>query len=298
MRRENVPGGASIRIDVWRIFGAMKKPSPRFVLQTGSAAVLLSLPFWAFAQTPPASAPAGASPAARAAAPAAPAVPSAADGGYLIGLSFGEQIRRTGITNEISIDDVTRGLKDAMGGKKMALSDQQQLQSFVKATVDAITARNSAAGKEFLAHNGQEKGVKTTASGLQYKVLIPGDAKAAAPRPTDTVTVQYRGALIDGTEFDSSYTRGQAATFPVNGVIKGWQEALVLMKPGAKWKVFVPPELAYGAQPRPGIPAGSVLVFEVELQSIKPAAAAAPPGPPPAPKMQIAPAAPATPASK
>jgi len=285
----------------------MKKPSTRFVLQTGGAVALLSLPLFAFAQTPPAPAPATTAlpaAAAPAAAPAAPAVPSAADGGYLIGLSFGEQIHRIGITNEVSADDITRGLKDALAGRKMAPADQQQLQLFVKSTIDAITARNKAAGKTFLAHNGQEKGVKTTASGLEYQILVPGDTKAASPQPTDTVTVQYRGSLIDGTEFDSSFSRGQPATFTVNGVIKGWQEALILMKPGAKWKVVVPPELGYDTQPRPGIPAGSVLVFEVELQSIKPAAAATAPAAPKTPAAlptrtaPATPAPPATPASK
>jgi FKBP-type peptidyl-prolyl cis-trans isomerase len=142
--------------------------------------------------------------------------------------------------------------------------------------------RNKAAAKDFLTKNGQEKGVKTTASGLEYKVLIPGDAKAPAVAPTDEVTVNYRGKLLDGSEFDSSYARGQPATFKVNGVIKGWQEALVLMKPGAKWQLFVPPELAYDASPRPGIPAGSLLNFEVELVSVKSSEAApsaAAPGP-------------------
>jgi len=284
----------------------MKKPSTRFVLQTGGAVALLSIPFFALAQTPPAPAPAAAAApgaAAPAAAPAAPAVPSAAEGGYLIGLSFGEQIHRIGITNEVSSDDVTRGLKDALAGKKLQPADQQQLQLFVKSTIDAITARNKAAGKAFLAHNGQEKGVKTTASGLEYQVLVPGETKAASPQPTDTVTVQYRGSLIDGTEFDSSFSRGQPATFTVNGVIKGWQEALVLMKPGAKWKLVVPPELGYDTQPRPGIPASSVLVFEVELQSVKPAVAATPPNAPKAPAapptrtIPPIPAAPATPAT-
>ena len=98
------------------------------------------------------------------------------------------------------------------------------------------------------------KGVKTTTSGLQYQILIPGDSKAASPKLADTVTVQYRGKLLDGTEFDSSYARNQPATFPVNGVIQGWQEVLPLMKPGSKWKVVVPPELGYGSTPRPGIP--------------------------------------------
>ena len=111
--------------------------------------------------------------------------------------------------------------------------------------------------------------MKTTASGLQYKVLVPGDAKAPPIAATDEVTVNYRGKLLDGTEFDSSYTRGTPATFPVNGVIKGWQEALVLMKPGAKWELYVPPELGYGANPRPGIPANSLLIFDVDLISAK-----------------------------
>jgi FKBP-type peptidyl-prolyl cis-trans isomerase len=98
---------------------------------------------------------------------------------------------------------------------------------------------------------------------------LPGDKKAAVIAPTDEVTVQYRGKLLDGTEFDSSYARGHARPFPVNGVIPGWQEALVLMKPGAKWQLFVPPELAYGNNPKPGIPGGSLLIFDVELVSVK-----------------------------
>ncbi|MGH8148863.1 MAG: FKBP-type peptidyl-prolyl cis-trans isomerase, partial [Steroidobacteraceae bacterium] len=111
----------------------------------------------------------------------------------------------------------------------------------------------------------------TTASGLQYRILRPGSG--APPRPTDEVTVNYRGTLLDGTEFDSSYKRGMPATFPVNHVIKGWREALVLMKPGSKWELYVPPELAYGEDSPPPIPPGSLLEFQVELLSIKPASA-------------------------
>ena len=250
----------------------MKKPSTRFVLQTGGAVALLSIPFFVLAQTPPAPAPAAAAApgaAAPAAAPAAPAVPSAADGGYLIGLSFGEQIRRIGITNEVSADDVTRGLKDALAGKKLLPADQQQLQLFVKSTIDAVTARNKAAGKAFLAHNGQEKGVKTTASGLEYQVLVPGETKAASPQPTDTVTVQYRGSLIDGTEFDSSYKRNEPAEFPVNAVIPGWTEALQMMPVGSKWQLVIPAGLAYGENAPPQIGPNSVLRFDVELVAIK-----------------------------
>jgi FKBP-type peptidyl-prolyl cis-trans isomerase len=154
--------------------------------------------------------------------------------------------------------------------------------------VAAIT-RNETAAKDFLARNGREKGVTTTASGLQYRVILPGDRKAAAITPTDAVTVQYRGKLLDGTEFDSTYARGTPASFTVRGVIPGWQEALVLMKPGAKWQLFVPPGLAYGENPKPGIPGGSLLIFDVELLSVKssgPAAAPAPAGSQPAPKSQ------------
>ena len=130
---------------------------------------------------------------------------------------------------------------------------------------------------DLLARNGHEKGVTTTASGLQYKVIAPGDRKAAAVAPTDAVTVQYRGKLLDGSEFDSTYARGAPVSFAVNGVIPGWQEALVLMKPGAKWQLFVPPELGYGASPKPGIPGGSLLIFDVELLSAKSSGAPASP---------------------
>ncbi len=141
----------------------------------------------------------------------------------------------------------------------------------------------SAAAKEFLANNGKQKGVVSTASGLQYRILAAGDKKAPPIAATDSVTVDYRGKLLDGTEFDSSYSRGTPATFPVNGVIKGWQEALVLMKPGAKWQLFVPPELAYGPRTQPKIPANSLLIFDVNVKSVEPANAPpkAPPGTPP-----------------
>jgi len=142
--------------------------------------------------------------------------------------------------------------------------------------MEAATTHNQAAAKEFLAHNAKEKGVTTTASGLQYKIIAAGNTKAATILPADEVTVQYRGKLLDGSEFDSSYARGTPASFTVNGVIPGWQEALVLMKPGAKWQLFVPPELAYGATPKPGIPGGSLLIFDVELVSVKSSGAQAP----------------------
>jgi FKBP-type peptidyl-prolyl cis-trans isomerase FklB len=217
-----------------------------------------------------------------------PAAPSADQASYLFGLTFGEQLHRFGITDQLVIDAVTRGMKDGLQGKKSAPADQQQLQAFVRSVMAATVARNQAVAAAFLEHNGHEKGVTTTASGLQYKVIAPGDPKAAAVLPTDRVTVQYRGTLLDGSEFDSTYARGAPMDFMVNGVIPGWQEALVLMKPGAKWQIYVPPALAYGANPQRGIPGGSLLKFEVELVSVKsttaPGTAAPPPDTKPAPK--------------
>jgi FKBP-type peptidyl-prolyl cis-trans isomerase len=136
---------------------------------------------------------------------------------------------------------------------------------------DAVAGQNRAQAQDFLAHNAQAEGVVTTASGLQYAVLKPGNATASAPKITDTVTVHYRGRLLDGTQFDSSDAHAMPATFRINGgVIKGWQEALQLMKPGAQWRLFVPPALAYDAATRPGIPPGSLLVFDLELLRIEP----------------------------
>jgi FKBP-type peptidyl-prolyl cis-trans isomerase FklB len=199
-----------------------------------------------------------------------------------------EQLHHFGITDQLSIDAVTRGLTDGLQGKKSTPTDQQLLQAFVRSMVAAGIARNQAAAADFLERNGHEKGVTTTASGLQYKIITPGDRKAPAVAATDRVTVQYRGTLLDGTEFDSTYTRGKPMDFTVNGVIPGWQEALVLMKPGAKWQVFVPPALGYGANPQRGIPGGSLLKFEVELVSVQsttqPTTPAAPPDTKPAPK--------------
>lgn len=215
-------------------------------------------------------------PAANSAAPAAaPPAPLTNDqSSYLFGVNFGEQMGRMGIGDKISPEAVNRGLKDGLHGKKMAPTDQQQLQSFVKTAMEDGVKHNKAAAVEFLAHNAKEKGIQTTASGLQYKVINAGDEKAASPKPTDEVSVNYRGKLIDGSEFDSSFKSATPVSFPVNGVIKGWQEALVLMKPGAKWKLYIPPELAYDNSPKPGIPGGSLLIFDVDLLSVKAPAAA------------------------
>jgi len=247
------------------------------------------------AQSPPPATPAPAATTAPAA-PAAPAPISNEQAGYLFGLTFGEQLRGIGISNEITADAITRGVKDGLQGKKSTPADRQQIQDYARAMMTAFAAHNKTAGQEFLAHNAKEPGVKTTESGLQYKVLAAGDAKAPPIAASDQVTVNYRGKLIDGTEFDSSFSRGQPATFGVSGVIKGWQEALVMMKPGARWELYVPAELAYGPGPRPGIPANSVLIFEVEVLSAKsnagPAANGGAPATPPPPHKPVAPTSP------
>jgi len=239
----------------------------------GLVLMLAAAPF-GLAQTSPPPVAAPGEPAAPA--PAAPQDTSIEHTSYLFGLTFAEQMHSVGISNQVDVDAIARGVKDGLQGKKSTRADQQQIQEYVRSIMVAAADHNKAAGQEFLAKNGKEKAVKTTASGMQYKVLTAGDAKAPVVLPTDQVTVNYRGKLLDGTEFDSSYTRGTPATFTVNGVIKGWQEALVLMKPGAKWELFIPPELAYGDKPRPGIPAGSLLIFEVELLSAKTAATTLP----------------------
>jgi FKBP-type peptidyl-prolyl cis-trans isomerase FklB len=247
----------------------MKYPTSRFVLRASGLCAWLATAPLAWGQTTPQTAPPAPVPA-----PAAGETeqPSKDQISYLFGLTFGEQLHTVGISNQVDTDAIARGIKDGLQGKKSAREDQQKIQGFVHLVMAQALAANKQAAKDFLEHNSHEKGVKVTADGLQYKVLIPGDAKAAAIQSTDEVTVQYRGKLVDGSEFDSSYSRGVPATFKVGGVIKGWQEALVLMKPGSKWQLFVPPELAYDNNPRPGIPAGSLLIFEVELVSVKPSA--------------------------
>jgi FKBP-type peptidyl-prolyl cis-trans isomerase len=240
------------------------------------AAVTLGVASLAVAQTPP-KAPAGPP----GADPAPPPSPDQAS--YLFGLMFGTQMHNAGMGTDVVMDAVTKGMKEGLQGKQPTATEQQQIQAYARASMQAQITRNQTAAKEYLARIAQEKGVVTTDSGLEYKILAVGDKRAPDIKPTDKVTVEYRGTLIDGTEFDSSYSRGMPATFPVNGVIKGWQEALVLMKPGAKWQLFIPPGLAYGDNPRPKIPGGSLLIFEVNLLSAlppAPAPAAAAPAPP------------------
>lgn len=203
---------------------------------------------------------------------APPAPVTDAEASYGFGLSFGEQLRRFGVTDELSMAELSRGVADALAGRATTPEDLQRLGAFLDALRGRLAERNRLAAQQFLATNARSKGVRSTPSGLQYRIVAPGNAKSPLPLPDSQVTVHYRGTLLDGSEFDSSYRRGQPATFGVDGVIKGWQEALVLMRPGAKWELFIPPDLAYGDTPPPSIPPGSLLRFEVELLAVSSAA--------------------------
>jgi FKBP-type peptidyl-prolyl cis-trans isomerase FkpA len=208
--------------------------------------------------------------------PAAPA-DTRAQGSYSLGLSLGSQLRSQGLTQDsIAVDRVVQGLRDALSGSSQATdADLDKVNALITNARNEAGARNKETAKKFLADNGKKKGVVTTASGLQYRVIAAG--KGASPKATDQVSVHYKGTLLDGSEFDSSYKRGEPATFPVNGVIKGWQEALQLMKPGAKYELYIPPELAYDMNSPPVIPPGSALRFEVELLNVVPSQAPAAP---------------------
>jgi FKBP-type peptidyl-prolyl cis-trans isomerase FklB len=200
---------------------------------------------------------------------------------YAIGVQLATNFKNRGM--DIKIDKLIKGLKDATAGKKLELTEQeirQTMTSFskrmraqqqekrkaeaAKNKVDA--ARNIVAGKAFLAANAKKEGVKVLPSGLQYKVIKKGTGKT--PTITDKVKTNYRGTLIDGTEFDSSYKKKQPGEFFVKGVIKGWTEALQLMKEGGKWQLFIPPDLAYGERGNRGIPGNSTIIFEIELLEI------------------------------
>jgi len=194
---------------------------------------------------------------------------------YSIGYQIGSDFKRQGV--EIDPGIVLKGVEDAMSGVEPQLSAVEMhtvmthLQQKVKAEAQheqqGAASRNLARAESFLAENAGKEGVVTLPSGLQYKVIASGNG--ASPAATDKVTVHYRGTLIDGTEFDSSYSRKQPATFAVNRVIAGWTEALQLMHAGDKWQLFIPPALAYGERSVGNkIPVNSALIFEVELLSV------------------------------
>lgn len=195
---------------------------------------------------------------------------------YCIGVDIGKNFNQQSI--DVNLDLLLKGMKDALSNAKLLLTDQEMrevmmvFQSEMIAKMNEKTKKTAEQNKEegdaFLAENKKKPGVVSLASGLQYKILKEGMGKS--PKQTDTVTTHYRGTLISGKEFDSSYKRGEPTSFPLNGVIKGWTEALQLMKTGSKWQIFVPPQLAYSENGAgPDIGPNATLVFEIELLGIK-----------------------------
>jgi FKBP-type peptidyl-prolyl cis-trans isomerase FklB len=195
---------------------------------------------------------------------------------YIIGRDMAANFSKQGI--EIEANQLLAGLQDAMAGKPSQLSAEEtqktmmQLQEEMEQKFQEKAGKageaNKKEGQDFLAANKNKEGIHTLPSGLQYEILQEGTGKT--PTRTDQVTTHYKGTLIDGTVFDSSYERGQPATFPVNGVIAGWTQALMLMKEGAKWRLYVPSDLAYGAQGAGAdIGPNATLIFDVELLQVK-----------------------------
>jgi FKBP-type peptidyl-prolyl cis-trans isomerase len=194
---------------------------------------------------------------------------------YIIGVQLGNDMKKQSIDVDPAI--VAKGLQDLLLGNKLLISDQEA-KDFVAAYQKEKAAKfaeerkklgenNKEEGATFLAENKQKEGVKTLPSGLQYKVLKEGTGRT--PKVTDTVVVQYKGTLVNGTEFASSYRTNKPATFPVNGIMRGWTEALQLMKEGSTWQIFIPPELAYGEQGAGPIGPNATLIFKIELIAVK-----------------------------
>jgi len=193
---------------------------------------------------------------------------------YLIGNDIARSFKTNGI--DLNFELLYRGILDSQKGADTLISKektqailmafQQQMTTKRKAKDSEVSAENKTKGAAFLAANKTKEGIIVTASGLQYKIIKEGAGES--PKPTDKVEVEYTGTLIDGSVFDATSTRGEPAEFAVNGVIPGWTEGLLLMKPGAKYMFYIPAELAYGDQKTGPIPAGSTLIFEVELLKI------------------------------
>jgi len=195
---------------------------------------------------------------------------------YSIGVDVGQTFEKQKL--ELIPEFTARGLEDGMKGNEPLLSKEEMEETLKKFSEERMAqqnvemteagGKNIKEGEEFLATNKVKKGVMTTASGLQYKIITEGTGRT--PKATDTVDTHYRGTLINGKEFDSSYSRGQPATFPVSGVIAGWTEALLLMKEGSKWQLFIPSDLAYGARGAGGdIGPNATLIFDIELIAVK-----------------------------
>ena len=193
---------------------------------------------------------------------------------YSLGYDFGSSIKRQGV--DIDLPTLTAAIQDALEGKQPVISAEDIRQNLMEMRKKLMVRQDQLArrhadnnlkeGKAFLAENRRRPGVREMKSGLQYQVLTEGSGPV--PKPEDFVSVHYRGTLINGKEFDSSYNRGKPASLPLSSLMKGWQEALLSMKTGSKWRIFVPPDLAYGKRQSSQIPPRSTLIFEIELLSI------------------------------
>ena len=244
----------------------------------------LSLLPWSSAAAQQPSTPAGGAAQSQPAQAAPPSAPSSSTSSlsekdkfsYALGMNLGTNLHKQSVP--VNPDMLVQGMKDAMGGGKMLLTEdearaavmemQKQVQSQMQEKAKVLGEANKKEGDAFLAANKSKEGVTTLPSGLQYKVITNGTGPK--PKADDTVVCNYKGTLIDGKEFDSSYKRGEPATFAVNGVIKGWTEALQLMPVGSKWQLFVPPDLAYGDRGAGAdIGPNATLIFDVELMSIE-----------------------------
>jgi FKBP-type peptidyl-prolyl cis-trans isomerase FklB len=190
-------------------------------------------------------------------------------GSFDLGLVLGNQLAHNGLAATISRAELQRGIEAALGGKLPSPEQKDAALQFMHTARDAYALHNADLAHAFLEENSRKRGITTLPSGLQYKVLAQGDPKASVPGPKDQISVRYVARLADGTEIDRSDDHAQPAVFRLNSVIKGWNEALSAMRPGAKWQVFVPPELGYGANSPPAIPPGSVLVYELELMAVE-----------------------------
>jgi FKBP-type peptidyl-prolyl cis-trans isomerase FklB len=194
---------------------------------------------------------------------------------YSLGYQFGQNMKAQGV--DLNLKVYTTGIQDALRGANPTLSEeeiqktisdlQKRMATAQQKELKGMADKNIADAKAFMEENKKKEGVKTLPSGLQYKILAEGSGKT--PKAADEVTVNYKGTLIDGREFDNSYKRGSPASFRLDKVIKGWTEALQLMKEGSKWQLFIPPELGYGERGAGPVPPNSVLIFEVELISVK-----------------------------
>jgi FKBP-type peptidyl-prolyl cis-trans isomerase len=235
----------------------------RILLATSAA---LTLAHFTYAQAPTSAEPAA----------------SNAESSYSLGLSFASQWREGGLEGNISTEEMIRGIRAGLAGTAMTADDKQRASNLLHDAYQSWAKRNESAAEQFLAGNAKQANIKTTASGLQYQILKTGTPGSAAPSPGDHVTVQYRGKLLNGYEFDSTYARGKPAVIRPNDVIAGWREALAMMPAGSQWRLFIPPSLAYALTPPPSIPPDSLLIFDIEVVSIEKAPAHAVAAPPPA----------------